>query len=157
MTLTVYRIGTRRARTLAELPYGSTLESGRWHRKPPDGPAVVYAGASRSICQLEKRVHCNGIAPIGQIMLALELPGDAMLQTLDVGATLPSDWIAQQALTQDLGVRWLRSGGALGLWVPSAVEPDERNLLINPAHPAYLSIKIDVLRDPFAFDPRMFN
>jgi len=41
--------------------------------------------------------------------------------------------------------------------VPSAVEPDEENLLINPDHPAYAAIGLTVVRDPFLFDPRMFD
>ncbi len=158
MTCTVYRIGTNRARTLQDLSHGSTLEAGRWHLTAPDGLPVVYAGGSRAICQLEKRVHCNGVTPINLIMLALQLPAGAPLQTLaDLGTVLPLDWIDQPTLTQDVGVAWRRSGSGLGLWVPSAVEPDELNLLLNPSHPAYGSIVVTVVRDPFAFDPRMFD
>lgn len=158
MTQTVYRIGTRKARTLPDLSYGSTLEAGRWHLAPPDGLPVVYAGGSRAICQLEKRVHCNGVAPIDLIMLELDMPDGAPLQTLaDIGALLPSDWIDQETVTQDLGVQWRKAGTGLGLWVPSAVEPDEQNLVINPDHPAYAAIVLTVARDPFVFDPRMFE
>ena len=77
MTLVVFRIGTNKATTLDSLSFGSTLESGRWHRKPPEGLPVVYAGGSRAICQLGKRVHCNGVAPIGLVMLALRHAGEA--------------------------------------------------------------------------------
>jgi RES domain-containing protein len=158
LTTTVYRIGTHKARTLPDLGYGSTLQSGRWHLTPPDGLPVVYAGGSRAICQLEKRVHCNGVTPINLIMLALQMPVGAPLQTLeDLGIVLPPDWIDQQALTQDVGVAWRKSGSGLGLWVPSAVEPDEFNLVLNPSHRAYGSIGLTILRDPFAFDPRMFD
>jgi RES domain-containing protein len=153
---TVFRIGTRKAQTLDSLSYGSTLTAGRWHLTPPDGLPVVYAGGTRAICQLEKRVHCNGVAPIGLIMLALELPADAPLQTVKPGE-LPEDWIVQQAMTQELGTQWRKSGDGVGLWVPSAVEPEESNLLINPDHLSYTSIKLTVLRDPFAFDARMFG
>ncbi len=158
MTPTVYRIGTNKARALPDLAYGSTLASGRWHLTPPDGLPVVYAGGSRAICQLEKRVHCNGVAPINLVMLALRMPEGAPLQTLaELGTVLPSDWIDWQTLTQDLGVAWRKSGSGLGLWVPSAVEPDELNLLLNPSHPAYAAIVVTVIRDPFAFDRRMFD
>jgi len=155
--VTVYRIGTARARTLESLPYGSTLASGRWHLTPPEGLPVVYAGSSRSLCQLEKRVHCNGVAPVGQLLLKLVCPKGAPLQALDSFAELPQDWIDQPTVTRDIGTRWRRAGKALGLWVPSAVEPTEMNLLINPAHPAYASIRLEVALDPFVFDPRMFD
>jgi RES domain-containing protein len=158
VTLVVFRIGTNKATTLDSLPFGSALESGRWHRKPSDGLPVVYAGGSRAICQLEKWVHCNGIAPIGLLMLSLTLPKGAPLQAVtEGGALLPTDWISQPARTQDLGTAWRQAGSGLGLWVPSAVEPDERNLLLNPNHPAYRQIRIDVVRNPFFFDPRMFG
>ena len=157
MTVAVYRIGTRSARTLASLPYGSTLIAGRWHLPPPEGLPVVYAGGSRALCQLEKRVHCNGVAPVGQMMLALHLPAGAPLQALDSFDELPQDWIDQPTVTRDIGMRWRRTNAALGLWVPSAVEPAETNLLINPDHPAFRDIRLEVLADPFAFDRRMFD
>jgi RES domain-containing protein len=56
-----------------------------------------------------------------------------------------------------VGVAWRKSGSGLGLWVPSAVEPDERDLLLDPSHPACGSIVLTVVRDPFAFDPRMVD
>jgi RES domain-containing protein len=109
------------------------------------------------MCQLEKRVHCNGVAPIDLLLLALELPADAPLQQLAEVDALPGDWIDRQSATRTIGVRWRRAGKALGLWVPSAVEPSEHNLLLNPDHPAYRKIKLKVLIEPFAFDPRMFD
>jgi RES domain-containing protein len=157
VTLVVFRIGTTKATTLDSLSFGSTLESGRWHRKPPEGLPVVYAGGSRAICQLEKRVHCNGVAPIGLVMLALTLPPGAPLQALDDIGLLPDNWIEQVAATQDLGDLWRRAGASLGLRVPSAVEPAESNLVLNPDHAAYRQIHLEVVRDPFVFDPRMFS
>ena len=156
MTVSVWRIGTTRALQLSQLAQGSTLAPGRWHLPPPEGRAVVYAGASRAICQLEKRVHCNGVQPVGQALLRLDLPEGAPLEDLRQRMALPDDWIAQEALTQQAGIDWRRSGHALGLWVPSAVEPGENNLLLNPDHPAYPSIVLTVERNPSTFDDRMF-
>ncbi len=53
-------------------------------------------------------------------------------------------------------MHWLASKASLGLWVPSFVEPAERNLLINPAHPNYAKIKLVIEKNPFVFDPRLF-
>jgi hypothetical protein len=36
------------------------------------------------------------------------------------------------------------------------VEPAERNLLLNPAHPHYRDISLVLERNPFGFDPRLF-
>ncbi len=132
---------------------GSTFFDGRWHNK--SGRQVVYAGSSRALCQLEKRVHTGGVAVKNQILMRLDLPDDAVLHDA-ISLGLADDWAADAALTRALGDTWLFSGESLGLWVPSFVEPLERNLLLNPAHPQYGRIKLSVERDPFEFDPRMF-
>ena len=87
--------------------------------------------------------------------MKLELPDDATI--LDVASMgLPSNWRDNEASTQALGMQWLLGGASLGLWVPSFIEPGDMNMLINPAHPLYRSIKLTVERNPFEFDPRLF-
>jgi RES domain-containing protein len=121
----------------------------------PQSPQIVYAASSRALCQLEKRVHCNGAAPKNMALMRLELPETALcLDAENLG--LQPDWRAQQARTQQLGMRWLASKASLALWVPSFVEPAESNLLINPAHADYVKIKLVVEKNPFVFDPRLF-
>lgn len=131
---------------------GSTFFDGRWHNKT--GRQVVYAGSSRALCQLEKRVHTHGVAVKDQILMRLDLPDDAVLHDI-VDSGLDPDWASDVALTRALGDAWLLRGSSLGLWVPSVVEPLERNLLINPMHRQYTSIQLTVERNPFEFDPRM--
>jgi RES domain-containing protein len=151
----VWRIAYSGALNLASLGFGSTLGDGRWHMGAPQSPQIVYAASSRALCQLEKRVHCNGAAPKNMALMRLELPENAIcLEAENLG--LPTDWRAQQARTQQLGMHWLASKASLGLWVPSFVEPAERNLLINPAHADYNQIKLVVEKKPFLFDPRLF-
>lgn len=146
--------GAAMAPGLAGLGLGSTLFSGRWHVRNP-ALQLVYAAGSRALAQLEKRVHCNGAPPRDQALMRLELPADAPL--LDAAAQgLPANWRHDEAATQALGMGWLASGASLGLWVPSYVEPDERNLLLNPAHPAYAAVRLVIERQPFRFDPRLF-
>lgn len=55
---------------------------------------------------------------------------------------------------QALGDTWLRSASSLGLLVPSRVIPLERNVLLNPRHPAMTDVRI-ALTEPFAFDDRL--
>jgi len=153
----VWRIGSIKGLTLATLAFGSTLESGRWHRTAPDGQPVVYAGASRALCQLEKRVHCNGVQPRNQALLRLDLPDDAVLLDIRTLENLPVDWRDDEPWTQDAGIRWRASGASLGLWLPSAVEPGESNLMLNPDHAQFASIAVTVERKPFRFDDRMFS
>lgn len=87
--------------------------------------------------------------------MRLDLPdGAPILDVIALGLT--PDWRTNEAITQSLALGWLNGGASLGLWVPSFIEPDDRNLLINPKHPAYGSIKLTVERNPFTFDPRLF-
>lgn len=136
------------------LGLGSTLGNGRWHRQGP--VQVVYAASTRALCQLEKRVHANGANPKDQALMCLDLPDDgALLDVADLG--LPDDWRDREADTQDIGMAWAATGASLGLWVPSFIEPAERNLVLNPAHPAYRRITLTIERHPFRFDPRLFG
>lgn len=116
---------------------------------------MVYCGSTRALCQLERRVHANGSAPKDMALLRLEIPDVAAIA--DVSSVLPPDWKSNQAATQLLGMQWLKGGNSLGMWVPSFVEPAERNLLLNPSHADYGSIAIVVEQNPFLFDPRLFS
>jgi RES domain-containing protein len=118
---------------------------------------MVYAASSRALAQLEKRVHANGVAPIKQALIRLQLPLEVVLLDAqnDLGLESPR-WRVDEGYTQSVGVAWLQSRASLGLWVPSVVEPQERNLLINPAHPQYASIAVVTETMNFEFDPRLF-
>ncbi|MBC7379854.1 MAG: RES family NAD+ phosphorylase [Burkholderiaceae bacterium] len=143
--------------SLEGLPYGSTLGPGRWHLPPASGLPVVYAASSRALAQLEKRVHANGVAPVKQALIRLELPLGAIILDAHNDLALESPrWRLDEGYTQGVGVDWLQSTASLGLWVPSVVEPQERNLLINPAHPQYTSIAVVKETLNFEFDPRSF-
>lgn len=154
--LCVWRICFNGDLRLQALPYGSTLGPGRWHLPPPSGVPVVYAAASRALAQLEKRAHANGIAPANQALIRLELP-DTLLQDAAQNYNLQTHWRDSEAYTQALGVQWGRATTSLGLWVPSFLEPQERNLLINPAHPRYTEINIVTEAANFEFDRRLFS
>lgn len=118
---------------------------------------MVYAASSRSLAQLEKRVHANGVEPVNQALIRLDLPARASLQDAqtDMGLQTPR-WREDEGYTQSMGVQWLQSTQSLGLWVPSFIEPKEFNLLLNPQHPQYASIAIVVETAKFEFDPRLF-
>jgi len=86
--------------------------------------------------------------------MRLDLPPEAVLLDVhDLG--LEPNWATDIALTRSLGEEWLQRGASLGLWVSSFVEPLERNLLLNPLHPQYVRIELNVERNPFAFDARL--
>jgi RES domain-containing protein len=152
----VWRIGYSRGLTLAELGFGSTLGDGRWHAGCSGTQQLVYCASSRALCQLERRVHCNGVMPKNMALMRLEIPQKSELKLVS-DLALPANWRHNEAVTQTIGMRWLASKSSLGLWVPSFVEPAENNLLLNPAHPDYAEVNLVVEKNPFTFDPRLFG
>ena len=156
LSIVVFRIGHAAARTVALQAHGSTLFDGRWHTLHP-GPQprrVIYAASSRALAQLEKRVHANGVAPVYQALFSLTLP--ASLKVAHARAEgLPPTWRDDLASSQTVGNAWLDRGDQLALWLPSFVEPDEDNILINPDHPRIREIRLVIEREPFEFDPRL--
>jgi RES domain-containing protein len=156
LTIAVFRIGLSSAKTVADQAYGSALAPGRWHslRTAAVSRRVIYCAGTRALAQLEKRVHANGIAPIGQALFRIELPDGLVVPTAQA-AGLPTDWRDSEAVTQTFGDGWLDTGADLALWVPSYVEPAECNLLINAMHPRLAQLTLVKESDPFEFDPRL--
>ncbi len=115
---------------------------------------MIYAASSRALAQLEKRVHANGYAPIGQALFNLTLPADVLPAHAQARGLAPG-WHASEAVSQACGDRWLDEGTELALWVPSVLEPAENNLIINAMHPRLPDTRLPRERDPFEFDPRL--
>lgn len=82
--------------SLAGLAYGSTLGSGRWHLLLPSELPAAYGASSRALAQLEKRVHANGVEPVSQALIRLELPARASLQDACEDLALESPALAQR-------------------------------------------------------------
>jgi RES domain-containing protein len=156
LSIAVFRIGLAIAKTVGDQAYGSGLAPGRWHslRTGAVSRRVVYCAGTRALAQLEKRVHANGITPVGQALFRLELPDGLVVSTAQA-AGLPGSWRGSEAVTQAFGDRWLDTCAELALWVPSYVEPAEYNLLINALHPRLSEVALAKERDPFEFDPRL--
>lgn len=131
---------------------GARLYGGRWNSP---GVGLVYLSATLSLAALETLVHADRHA-FARAYLAyrLELPEDAVL-TLPQ-SEVPDDWRTRpvSAGARALGDGWLREGASLALWVPSAVVPLERNLLLNPGHPRWGEASISGPM-PFRFDARL--
>ena len=132
---------------------GGLYASGRWHRK---GVPIVYTATSAALAALEVLVHVDPLtAPADLCLLALDLPAECSLEVLEITA-LPKAWadVPAPPELQLIGADWLRRAQALALSVPSAVIPVERNILINPLHPAATGIQM-ISVEPFSFDPRL--
>ncbi len=132
---------------------GARLHGGRWNSP---GVPVVYASSSLSLAALEYLVHLDREdVPRDLVAMRLEIPDEGPVAALRASA-LPRDWRRYPAppACAAAGDAWASRGEALVLRVPSAVVPEETNLLINPRHPRAGEVRVAGTR-PFAFDPRL--
>lgn len=118
----------------------------------------MYAGTTIEICALEKFVHLAGSAHPPLVLVSIDVPDDPALAWRPSLAELPADWaeLPAPASTQEFGRAWIESMRGLILFIPSAIIPESRNAVLNPRHPAYQDIRLDIVRE-FAFDARMFK
>ena len=120
--------------------------------------AVVYTSATLSLAALEYFVHLDPIdAPGDLVAIPAEIP-DTLSRTEIRTATLPPNWRAYPAPEQlaELGMSWVRARKTAVLVVPSAIVPQEHNVLLNPAHADFRRIRPGT-PEPFSFDPRMWR
>lgn len=134
---------------------GAAIVGGRWNRI--DVPAV-YMGLSPAICSLETFVHAAGRPQFALTISCFELPDDPSLYLEPGASDLPPGWDTLPADSPSMayGTRWLEAGAHLGLIVPSVVLQLERNIVLNPRHPAISSVRLRQVYD-FAYDERMYK
>ena len=134
---------------------GARRYGGRWNHP---GISLVYTSGSLSLAALEFFVHVDiDIAPAGLVAIQADVPDSLTIETIKI-ASLPKDWRrypAPEALKK-IGTAWAAKVSTAILAVPSAMIPEERNYLLNPAHRDFKRIRI-YRPTPFRFDPRMWK
>jgi RES domain-containing protein len=130
---------------------GARLAGGRWNHK---GTAMLYCGATASLCALEVLAH-SAMLPTQMIVVQAIIPNSLSIQTVEE-SELPPNWSKPipSGKTQDFGTDWIKSRTTAVLSVPSVIIPSERNYLLNPAHPDFARIRFFPPR-PFTFDRRL--
>lgn len=149
----VWRVCSRRHRAFDG--EGARLYGGRWNHP---GTRAVYTSGSLSLAALEYFVNLDpDLLPRGLVALCAAVPDDVRIQQIGI-RDLPRNWRDPPAreVLRDLGTAWVSRGATAVLAVPSAVIPEERNYLLNPAHPDFRRIRIGGA-EPFRFDPRMWT
>lgn len=143
----------KRAYALDRTGGGGYAEAGRWHEQ---GQPVLYAGLTPEICVLEKLAHTGQFLPADLVLVELTLPEGTGLYAEPAARDLPAGWdaVPPGAASAAHGSRFLRAGEGLGLIVPSAIVPEARNVVLNPVHPAFAQVTMNILR-PFRFDQRL--
>lgn len=121
---------------------------------------MIYASESLSLAALELLVHLEpSEVPNDLLSIEIELPDEPAIGAVaDPGRFEDLDWRATPApgWQAELGEAWLEDGTFLWLAVPSAVVPEERNVLINPAHREFRRVRVRSERE-FAFDLRLLK
>lgn len=134
---------------------GARLNGGRWNT---EGVAVVYGSESLSLAMLEYLVHIDpALIPDDLIAMEVVLPDDPALGAVVDPAQFPAgDWRTYPApeWQAELGDLWVEDATFLWLAVPSAIVPEEHNVLVNPRHPRMGDVRTVGTR-PFRFDRRL--
>jgi RES domain-containing protein len=107
---------------------------------------------------LELFVHVDiDTAPGDLVAIQVDIPDTLTIETIKI-ESLPRDWRRYPGVEalKDIGTAWAEKASTAILAVPSAVIPEERNYLLNPAHRDFKRIR---LRKPvaFRFDARMWK
>ena len=134
---------------------GSAVTGARWNSP---GRGVVYASFNLSLCVLEPFVHLPPLLRINLPELAavkIQIPDEASRLEIDL-ADLPSDLVGEEAdiRCRQLGDGWLTAQETLVATMPSIIVPQERNVMINPAHSLMSDVRI-ISTERFRFDPRL--
>jgi len=131
---------------------GAAIAGNRWNSP---GTRVAYAAASRALAALEMLVHVTReTVPPDLVFVPVDLPDRLAREATG----LPADWadFPYGPDARRFGDRWVAAGGSLALLVPSVVVPAERNVLINPQHPAFARVRVGPA-EPFEFDRRLMR
>lgn len=134
---------------------GAKASGGRWNAV---GTAMLYASESRALAALETLVHLNaGGLPLNRYLVRIQVPDDVWAEAeSETAASAPVGWDAEPAGRASIafGTAWAKSRRSLLLFVPSAVVPEERNVLINPEHPDHKRLRARKVRK-WLYDPRL--
>ncbi len=150
-----WRICRKKYASSALSGVGAELYGGRWNSP---GSKMVYASSSLSLAALELFVQLDSSqTPSDLVAISFNIPDSVSRRELKV-ANLPRTWrrYPSPKSLHEIGSQWLEAQESLILIVPSAVNPEETNFLINPLHPESKRLGKPV-RKPFRFDSRMWK
>lgn len=130
---------------------GAAAFGGRWN---PPGRRMVYTADSLALATLEMSVHITG-GRVKYVAIEFEVP-DALVDALEVDG-LKRAWATNESATRRVGEAWLDSRRSAALSVPSALvdaRSGERNVLLNPVHPAVAELR-ELQRFDVVLDERL--
>lgn len=118
---------------------GAAKYPGRWHSK---GTYILYTASTPALALLESVVHIAGIPLEDYCLIGLEIP-DNHIFTLSP-KDLPENWFTNPppGVLSSIGDRFIQRGEYFGLQLPSAIMPEDSNILLNPNHKDFQKVKI---------------
>ena len=127
----------------------------RWNVR---GQRVIYAGTHRSLATLELLVHRSAVELLRDFrVMVIHVPDDDRFIRQVMTRELPVNWrtTAAYGSLQKIGSDWYQQQETLLLRVPSAVIPQEYNIVINTEHPEF-SRQVKLIRsEPYFWDERL--
>ncbi|MEN8180082.1 MAG: RES family NAD+ phosphorylase [Pseudomonadota bacterium] len=142
-------------------PHAATAFSGIGNKKAgsrwvPEGELAVYTSEHPSTAVLENLVHMEpSHFQNNYVLISADIPDELAMDVVSIESLEP-DWQIryEDEELQQVGKDWIERGESAVLIVPSAVMPQERNLILNPLHPDFAKIVIHEPED-FRFDGRL--
>ena len=154
-TVSLWRIGADTPDYTAEdsSGEGARQTGGRWNRK---GTAVLYSAVTRALAYLETVVHLRAVGlPLNRYLVEILVPEDVWVARVDGAPSVGWDALPAGKVSLDFGDAWVAGGSSALCTVPSIIVPEERCVLINPAHADVAKLKfVKVVR--IAYDSRLF-
>lgn len=133
---------------------GSRRAGTRW---TSEGFLAVYVADSLALAALESLVRLpHSETHPSYVAIRCEFPEE--LVWLIEENHVPPDWRDSPAIGElrEIGDGWAAKQRTAVMSVPSAIIPQERNYLLNPAHPGFARISVGEA-EPFVFDIRLLN
>lgn len=131
---------------------GAFLYGGRWNN---EGIRMLYTSENSSLSILEVLVYTSSKTFAKKEIIEIDFPKNSIMEIPIEKLKKGWDCIPAGDYTKNIGDNWAKSNQSLVLIVPSAINPRERNVLINPLHPEFEELKI-VSKESFSFDRRLF-
>ena len=147
----IWRLVAGRHAATAMTGEGAALFGGRWN---PPGRRMVYTADSLALATVELSVHITG-GRVKYVAIQFEI-ADHLVDALEV-ADLKKSWATSETGTRRVGEAWLDSRRSAALSVPSVLvdaRSGERNVLLNPLHPAASSLR-ELQRFDVVLDERL--
>ncbi|MCU0374583.1 MAG: RES family NAD+ phosphorylase [Chitinophagaceae bacterium] len=144
---------------------GAFLYGGRWNSK---GVRLLYTAESSALAMLEalahftmlpqKRSYVKLTIDVSNLIEQWQKTADAAWYKTVAAAELGNNWqlSAQLSVTRQIGDSFVKEGFFPGLKVPSALEPDSHNFLLNPGHALFAAMRV-IKTTPVSFDQRLVN